>query len=238
MIEKLRSRYWARLEAQHRPGAWEDLNARYSDTRRAYHSWTHIADLLQKLDDLSYLATRRPIIATAIFWHDAVHLTQNADGSQRSNHENVKDSTELFQRYTLLEHPDADAVHDMIIATADHIEAKAKTEYYPGFSDDLDFFLDLDLSSLGASWEKFVDNFTKIQFEFSWVPEPIFLSSQIETLGNFARNDDRLYRRMETRSKWAASAKSNLTRFLTELVQAETDIVQPARLDPKANSVT
>jgi predicted metal-dependent HD superfamily phosphohydrolase len=92
----------------------------------------------------------------SVFWHDVVYRTQNPDGSPRSDYENVRDSGELFRQYALLNKSDADAVHDLIMATANHMHARAERHYYAGFADDLDLFLDLDLSSLASPWEEFV----------------------------------------------------------------------------------
>jgi predicted metal-dependent HD superfamily phosphohydrolase len=217
MIEDLKQRFWTPLAAQHKAGAWDELNARYSEIERAYHSWIHIADLLRKLEDLSDLAVCPSIIATAIFWHDSVYLTRSANGHPRTDRENVKDSAELFRTYTLLDRPSRYAVYNMIMATSDHRRAKAESPHYPGFSDDLDLFLDLDLSSLGGSWKEFKDNFTRIRSEFFWLPESDFLFLQIQNLEKFARDDTELYRRIETRAKWASFAKSNLTRCISDL---------------------
>jgi len=43
----------------------------------------------------------------------------------RPDYENVRDSGELFRQYTLLNKSDADAVHDLIMATANHLQAMA-----------------------------------------------------------------------------------------------------------------
>jgi predicted metal-dependent HD superfamily phosphohydrolase len=40
---------------------------------------------------------------------------------------------------------------------------------YAGFSDDLDLFLDLDLSSLASSWEDFVEDLARIRTEFEFL---------------------------------------------------------------------
>ena len=72
---------------------------------------------------------------------------------------------------------------------------------YAGFSDDLDLFLDLDLSSLASSWEDFVEDLARIRTKFSWAPEVVFCSSQLRILENFAKEHVRLYRRAETSKK-------------------------------------
>jgi predicted metal-dependent HD superfamily phosphohydrolase len=221
---ELRKKYWIPLEAKHKTGAWEVLDAGYTEAHRAYHSWEHISDLFEKLSAFSDLSTRADIIAMSAFWHDVVYRTQNHDGSLRPDHENVRDSAELFRQFTLLNHADAGAVYDLIMATANHLQAQASKQYYAGFSGDLDLFLDLDLSSLASPWEEFVEDFNAIRSEFSWVPEAGFYSKQIQILENFAKDDAQLYRRAETREKWRDIARANLMRCVTELKKRITGL--------------
>ena len=81
------------------------------------------------------------------------------------------------------------------------LEGETSDRSYAGFSDDLDLFLDLDLSSLASSWEDFVEDLARIRTEFSWAPEVVFCSSQLRILENFAKEHVRLYRRAETSRK-------------------------------------
>jgi predicted metal-dependent HD superfamily phosphohydrolase len=214
---EIKKKYWSPLEAKHKTGAWEALDAGYTERHRAYHSWQHVAGLFEKLGEFSDLSTRADIIAMSAFWHDVVYRTQNHDGTPRPDYENVRDSAELFRKYTLLNQPDAAAVYGLIMATADHLQARAEAQHYAGFAGDLDLFLDLDLSSLASPWEKFVEHFNAIRSEFSWVPELGFYSKQIQILENFAKDDVQLYRRAETREKWRDTARANLMRCVTEL---------------------
>jgi hypothetical protein len=80
---EIRKKYWIPLEARHKTGAWEALDAGYTEAHRAYHSWEHIAGLFEKLGEFSGLSTRADIIAMSAFWHDVVHRTQDHDGSPR-----------------------------------------------------------------------------------------------------------------------------------------------------------
>jgi predicted metal-dependent HD superfamily phosphohydrolase len=214
---EIREKYWMPLEGRHRAGAWEALDAGYAEKHRAYHTWDHVAGLLEKLSEFSDLSTRSDIIAVSVFWHEVVYKTQNQDGSPRPDYENVRDSCELFRQYTLLSKPDADAVYDLIMATANHLHARAEKQYYVGFSGDLDLFLDLDLSSLASPWEEFAEDFARIRTEFSWASEVVFCSIQLQILENFAKADVRLYRRAETSKKWRDAARTNLKRCVAEL---------------------
>jgi predicted metal-dependent HD superfamily phosphohydrolase len=217
MVKEIIRKHWRSLEGSYKPSAWDALEGGYGDARRAYHSWEHIAELLEKLDEFRALSAKPALIATAVFWHDAVYATRAADGGKRSDLENVRDSAELFLRHTLLNADDAAAVHELIMATADHTRAEPKKAHYHGFAGDLDLFLDLDLSPLAAPWETFAANLENIRFEFTWVPEREFYSSQIDMLEGFLKADAHLFRRAETRKKWLAAAKDNLRYCIDEL---------------------
>jgi predicted metal-dependent HD superfamily phosphohydrolase len=223
---EIRSRYWWPLEASHKPFAWEVLETAYGDSGRGYHGWSHISDLFEALDQVSELATRRDLVATAIFWHDAVYVTRAADGTRRADAVNVLDSANLFRRHTLLSVSDADAVHELIMATTDHLGAKPSREHYPGFGQDLDLFVDLDLSPLAAPWEKYAANFQAIRHEFRWVPESAFNAAQGAFLQAILKNHTRLYRRPEAIKKWRKMALSNIACCLHELHTDEVGTLQ------------
>ncbi|MCI0468019.1 MAG: hypothetical protein L0Y57_13645 [Beijerinckiaceae bacterium] len=217
MNRDIREIYWQPLDCSHKAGAWEALDAGYTESHRAYHTWPHVASLLKKLDEFLGICARPDIIATSVFWHDAVYRTQNLDGSARTDDENVCDSGRLFQEYTLLRTPDADAVYDMIMATANHLQARPEKQHYAGFAGDVDLFLDLDLSSLASPWEEFAKDLARIRSEFYWVTEVEFCLNQINILEKFAREDVRIYRCRETSEKWRGSAKANLRRCVGSL---------------------
>lgn len=214
---EIRDRFWRPLEAFHKPGAWEALDAGYGGPGRGYHSWNHISDLLGALDGALELVTRRDLVAAAIFWHDAVYTTRDARGRRRDDVDNVRDSAMLFRSYSLFNAADEEAVYEMIMATADHLEAKANHDFYAGFSDDLDLFLDLDLSTLATSWERFAENYRAVRFEFDWVPEAEFDAGQGAFLASMLNNEGKLFRRAETIRRWRAPALANIARCLKAL---------------------
>lgn len=218
---EIRSRYWAPLEMSHKPSAWDVLNASYGDSMRAYHSWSHVAELLEGLEQTVGLAARPELIATAIFWHDVVYQTHDERHARRADSFNVRDSAKMFRRYTLLAITEAEAVQELIMATADHLHSKTNRECYVGFSRDMDLFLDLDLSPLAAPWSTFASNFEAIRFEFSWVPQEVFNAAQGAFLRSLLANEDKLFRRPETIERWRGRALANITRCLNCLESDE-----------------
>ncbi len=225
-VEEIKTKYWSALEGRHKPGAFSFLNTSYSDPRRGYHSWRHIATLLHRAEEVAYYVTRPDLVKAAIFWHDVVYLTRDAEGRRRSDLENVKDSAEAFLNNALWDEPDKAAIHEMILATADHL-GHAASDRYAGFSTDLDFFLDIDLSPLAASWQEFSANLEAIRFEFSWMAEPLFWLNQRAVLDRFARSE-RIYRHEESRRNWEKQARKNIARCI-EQIEREGYLREPLR---------
>lgn len=217
MNETIRRDFWRRVEQAHRPDAFAVLDAAYRQPHRAYHTWDHIDELLEGLERFERLAARPDLVAIAIFWHDAVHRSREADGRARSDPQNVRDSVEAFRRHTLLSGSEEQAVVDLVMATADHARASAATQHYPGFAEDLDLLVDLDLSPLAAPWEDFSDNTRKIRTESLGVEETKFAADQASMLEGLARADAPIFRRAETRALWDEAARANLERCIPRL---------------------
>lgn len=217
MTEPVVAQYWSLLSSRHDPDAFKTLDDAYREPQRAYHAWGHIVDLLTKLDSLSHLAARPDLVAAAIFWHDSVYLTRDPDGRPRTDPENVNASAALFEHHARFDEMETQAIREMIMATASHMNAKAPKEHYTGFSRDLDFFLDLDLSSLAAPWPVFEENFDNIHFEFGWVSDRAFYAGRMQMLESFLDGGNALFRLPETRALWLAPARANLERAQANL---------------------
>lgn len=228
MNEAMRRKFWLGLEKAHAPGAFEVLHAAYTQAHRAYHSWGHIDELLERLEEFAQLAARPDLVATAIFWHDVVHTARGPDGAMRSDAENVHDSAELFRRHTLLAAGEAQAVYELVLATADHARARGRREYYAGFSSDLDLFIDLDLSPLASPWETFIVNTRKIRSEAVDIDEAEFCAKQADMLESLTRGGAPLFRRAEVREKLDATARINLARCVAYLRQKSVQRAESA----------
>ena len=213
MIPPIVETWWRRIAARHDAAAFAALAQAYGDPARGYHDWTHVEDLLGKLDRLSRLATRIDLIAAAIFWHDSVFITDMGGGCARPDADNVRDSAAFFRAHSRFEAIETRAIEAMILATAQHLAAVAPEEPpYAGFPGDLALFLDLDLSSLGASWDVFWDNFGRIRAEYPFIPEADFLRGRQAGLRAFAAGGVTLFRLDETRALWLSAALENCRR--------------------------
>ena len=130
----------------------------------------------------------------------------------RSRNDQVATDFRLWVR-DAIDAVEAHAIEAMILATAQHLTAVAPdAPPYADFSRDLALFLDLDLSSLGASWDVFWDNFGRIRAEYPFIPERDFLRGRQAGLRSFAAGGAALFRLDETRALWMTAALENCRR--------------------------
>lgn len=149
------------------------LDAAYAESQRAYHTAQHINECLDRLDwalgqqDFPDVAA----IATALWYHDAVY--------QPTQHDNEALSAD--QAVAFLQRGGCDAalqqqVHALIMATS-HGEAPTDPAQQ--------LLVDIDLSILCASPERFAEFETQIRFEYSWVPLENYRARRAELLQHF-----------------------------------------------------
>lgn len=125
-----------------------ELTTRYTEAHRRYHDLRHIADMLCKGASLDLNEEQR----MAIWFHDAVYEPGSKD--------NEEDSADLaVQKLIAAGWPvdRAQVVAEIIRDTKGHqpsIEESKKV-------------LDLDLSTLGGSWEEYQRNGANIRAEFA-----------------------------------------------------------------------
>lgn len=201
---------WNHISAYHQHDAWLHLNNAYNESHRHYHNWNHIEFMLHKMDDLIKLVSQPNVVRNAIFWHDKIYNTKQPDTI------NVIQSAESFLYHTSSNYSSFKyATLSMILGSADHINAVPTIDYYPGFKQDFNLFLDLDLSSLGDTYEKFSENSLNIRKEFSWVSDKDFKIENLKIMNKFM-NASPLYKLKETRDIWGDNAYNNLIRKYKE----------------------
>jgi predicted metal-dependent HD superfamily phosphohydrolase len=175
----------------------------YSARGRAYHNLSHIRSLLSLSDPLSKKIQNYDAVRFAIWFHDAVYNTRRKDNEDLS--------AELaFECLTSLKVPSrtVELVRDMILATKDH------RRHDP--DDDLNIFLDLDLSILGSG-DKIYQSYSKaIRKEYWWVPSPVYRRGRRQVLENFLTRDS-IYFTDEMAQKYERQARLNIKREIEAL---------------------
>jgi predicted metal-dependent HD superfamily phosphohydrolase len=183
---------------------YTELVARYSEPQRHYHNLQHLAECLSEFDSARQLAKDPVAVELAIWFHDSVYAPHAPDNEERSS-ELARERILRAGGATELSR----AVSALILATKTHD---------PALHRDAPLLVDVDLSILGQSTERFQDYECKIRREYEWVSEEAFAAKRAEILREFLVRD-RIYTNELFFSKYEERARTNLQNSITKLTR-------------------
>lgn len=163
---------WKRLGAQGNADAvYNDLVARYSEPHRAYHTLTHVGYCLDELEQVQQIVTNPDAVELALWCHDAIYDTKSKDNEERS----TALAVEMVRSASL---PDnfGQSVASLIMATK-HSAAPIDS--------DARLLVDIDLSILGQTNDKFDEYEQQIRKEYEWVSRSAFVAGRLAILKSF-----------------------------------------------------
>ncbi len=184
-----------------------DLHARYGEPQRAYHTWTHIEELLALFDEVKSRLYDPVAVLYAILFHDAIYDPTRNDNEERS--------AELLRSLgsDTLDAAMKAKTASLVLATKLHAVPSALSVED---AEDAAVFLDMDLSILAAPAEEFDAYERNIRIEYRHVPEPLFKFGRARILKDFITRD-RLFLSVWGYDRFETAAKSNLRRSLQAL---------------------
>lgn len=150
---------------------WEDVRNQYNGAKRHYHNLGHLDAMLDHLDSCHDLIHDWDSVLFAMFYHDYVYKASRRDNEEKSSEQASK---KLF----LLQIPPRKVafVNEMIIATKSHQENP---------NNDVNLFIDADLSILGASRENYQEYIKQIRKEYSIYPDLLYRPGRKKVLNHF-----------------------------------------------------
>jgi len=183
-------------------GLFERLLALYAAPRRHYHNQPHIADCLGAFDEVRSLATEPAAVEFAIWFHDAIYDPRAGDNEERSADLAVASLKQAGASDEL-----ADAVRQLVLATKAH-----DGTLHP----DAPLLVDVDLSILGQSPERFREYEHGIRAEYAWVDQITFCTKRAEILERFLARP-RLYHTESFFTRFEIQARRNLDASIRRL---------------------
>ncbi len=182
---------------------YRDLKERYSEGHRRYHTPAHIAHCL-KLFDLARDKMDNPdAVEMSIWFHDVIYDARASDNEERSAKYFVdicgNDVDEKFRS----------KVHDLIIVTI-HKELP--------LTPDEKFMVDIDLSSFGLAWDRFLKDSEAVREEFRHLSDEEFYPAQKEFLQSLVARKNFCFTEF-FRNRHEKRARQNIARYLDQLEQ-------------------
>lgn len=189
------------------PGALDlrdSLLAAYADPARAYHDLRHLAEILQRLDELARAGTpydRLPVVLAAWF-HDAVH-----DGER-----DAEERSAAWAEDALSGAVDAATVSEVarLVRLTESHRPEATDANGCALSD-------ADLAVLAAPRRRYDEYVAAVRAEYRHLSDEVFRSGRAGLLRDLAARP-RLFHTAHGLAHWEEAARRNLGRELSGLV--------------------
>lgn len=212
-LERRFANLWQRLGASTSAGAvFEDLEARYSEPHRAYHTLDHVAGCLREFSDAKqggfFVGLFRNVdmdaVELAIWFHDAVY-DPRATGEL-----NEERSAELAMG--VMGEAGAYTGFSLVVATLVAATSHSSAPLSPGAC----LLVDIDLAILGTMPERFDEYERQIRREYGWLSDAEFAAGRAKILRSFLARPS-IYFTGFFRDWYEKQARRNLERSLARL---------------------
>lgn len=196
---------------------YRQLDHRYREAHRFYHTWEHIASCLHELDSAAHLCARPQVVELALWFHDVVYDPHATDNEERS-------ATLLSEAVLRLAvEPEISVVaQGLVRATAHFAEEGWGAMDLQGAGEidqDMRVTLDIDLATLGSPSVQYDRHEKEIRQEYAFLTEGEWREGRGKLIEAFLARP-RIYRTDFFRARYETQARENLTRSLKRLVLA------------------
>jgi predicted metal-dependent HD superfamily phosphohydrolase len=181
---------------------YQELVSLYSEPHRHYHNLRHIAECLNEFDAARDLAQQPLVVELAIWFHDAIYDTRAADNEEKSAELAKTRISAAGGNGGLCE-----GVFALVMATKTHD---------PLLHPDAPLLVEIDLSILGKSEERFWEYESQILREYDWVPKGIFAAKRAEILEQFLARE-RIYSTKQFFDQYEKQSRANLQASVQKL---------------------
>lgn len=185
---------------------FREIERKYTAARRHYHNLHHIQALLQFCETYAGQLHDHDVVAFAVFYHDIIYNVLRKDNEPRSARLAVK-------RLPVLGVP-ADKVSTVklfIEATQTHTVSAA----VPHITD-LQFFLDFDMSILGAQWNVYETYTRQVRREYRIYPDKLYYPGRQKFLQHCLQSAF-IFQTPTFRERYEARARENIERELRNI---------------------
>jgi predicted metal-dependent HD superfamily phosphohydrolase len=184
----------------------ENLLARWSEPQRRYHTITHLAEVLDRVDTLAGHAADPELVRLAAWFHDAVYRPDRSGNEERS--------ARLAERAL----PEAGLTPEATAEVARLVRLTVTHAPAPGDTNG-EVLCDADLAVLASPPEGYAAYAAAVREEYAFVPDDAFRAGRAAVLRGLLALPE-LFRTPHGRREWEAAARRNVTAELAELERA------------------
>ncbi|MEV5830290.1 HD domain-containing protein [Spirillospora sp. NPDC052242] len=196
---------WVALAGPHTRHIGAELDARYGEPHRRYHTREHLAAVLDLVEELADHAASPDVVRLAAWFHDAVYDPERADNEERS--------ARLADRMLT----DTDLSPDDVAQVVRLVELTAAHAPGPGDRDG-QVLCDADLAILGAEPDAYAAYAAAVREEYAFVPDELYRAGRAQVLGSLLALPS-LFNTPPARARFEMTARHNIQ---TELALLNT----------------
>ncbi|MFG1850977.1 HD domain-containing protein [Actinomadura geliboluensis] len=187
---------WVALAGPHTRHIGTELDERYGEPHRRYHTRAHLTAVLDLVDELAGHAADPDLVRLAAWFHDAVYDPERADNEERSARLAVR----------MLADTDLAAVGVQEVARL----VELTTTHAPGEDDrNGQVLCDADLAVLGADPDQYAAYTAAVREEYAFVPDEFFAAGRAEVLNGLLALP-KLFHTPPARERFEERARSNI----------------------------
>jgi predicted metal-dependent HD superfamily phosphohydrolase len=174
----------------------------YAQSHRKYHTLQHLSECLALFSEYRELASEPDEVEIALWFHDAIYDVKASDNEAKS-----AQWAAAALRERGVDESRIERVQNHILAT--------RHAALPQGADQV-LLVDIDLSILGATADRFDEYEQQVRAEYRWVPDFLFKRKRREILAEFLARSP-IYGTAVIRDRLEGRARENLARSLTQL---------------------
>ncbi len=179
---------------------FDELQQRYSEPHRAYHTLQHLEECFGWFAQVRHLTRQPGEVSYALLYHDAIYDPR------------AHDNEALSAKLAVDALVDSDAGRRTTITNLVHATRHEGVPNDPSSR----LLVDIDLSILGAARERFDAYEDQVRFEYAWVPDTDFRDGRSRVLQSFL-DRPAIYSTPFFAERLEASARANLNESLQKL---------------------
>lgn len=187
---------WVSLAGPHTRHIGTELDQRYGEPHRRYHTRAHLVAVLDLVDELAGHADDPDSVRIAAWFHDAVYDPERADNEERS--------ARLAARMLA----DTD-LPDAVVARVVRLVELTATHAPEEGDRDGQVLCDADLAVLGAEPEQYAAYAAAVREEYAFVPDEFFRAGRAEVLSGLLALP-RLFHTPAARERFEERARDNV----------------------------
>lgn len=149
---------------------WKEIESKHSVKKRFYHNLSHLEKMLQELESVKSQITDWNSILFSLFYHDFIYSTVRHDNEERSSNK-----AKVVMQLLSVPVETIAKTEKTILATKKHSKRN---------DNDVNLFLDADLTILGQEWDDYLKYAHNIRKEYAVFPNLIFNSARRLFLNN------------------------------------------------------